>query len=520
MPPFAFSTRFRHVLRNGASIALALLACACTLGPDFKPPIVDAPAHYVAPAARHTPGVAIAYGRNPPPEWWEQFRSPQLGAVIHLALTDNRSLAATVYDLARAQEAVAASAGQRLPEVTASAGAARQQYGAAFLGPEKFPAFTAFSIGPTVSYLLDYDGGVKRAIELQQALADAQAYQVKAARLALTGNVALQSLTIAGSRAQIQAVRDLLHEDQRNVKLVQSALEAGSSTRVDLLSAQSQLAQDRTLLPPLRRQSAKARNALSILVGRAPANWNPPQFTLDDFRPPPALPLSLPSALAHRRPDILAAEARLHAATAAIGVATANLYPQIRLTASADQEALNPGHLFSPASTAWSLAAALTAPVFEGGTLHARRRAAIDAARSALATYQQTVLQSFGQVADVLQDLQQDAAALADQKQARDTAQASLLLTRESYRAGNTGILQVLDAQRQYQRARLGYLQAHIQRIEDTVQLYLALGGSTPTSNPPSAREAGVAKPATPVAAGKTDAPIPGSLPKPVVSEK
>jgi len=478
MPTTSFVPRSR--LLRLCIPCTALLICACTVGPNFKPPAVNAPAHYVSRDAR-APSTAITYGRNPPPDWWTQFHSARLNAVVRLALTDNRSLAATVADLARARQTVAARSGQRLPQITANAGAARQQYGAAFSGPLTFPAFSAFSIGPTVSYLLDYNGSLKRAVEQQQALADAQAYQLDAARLALSGNVALQSLTIAGGRAQVQAVQDLLHEDRRNIGLVQSSLDAGMATRVELLSAQSQLAQDRTLLPPLRRQLARARDALSILVGRAPADWNPPRFTLADFHPPQALPLSLPSALAHRRPDILAAEARLHAATAAIGVATANLYPQIKLTASASQQALDPGQMFSPASTAWSLAAGLAAPVFDGGTLHARRRAAVDAARSALARYQQTVLQSFGQVADVLQDRKQDTAAMEAQKQAQDIAQTSLLLTRQSYQAGNTGILQVLDAQRQYLRARLGYLQAQIRHIEDVVQLYLALGGAEPT---------------------------------------
>lgn len=480
--PILSTSRFKHqTLRLAAVTATAVLVCACTVGPDFAPPSITTPAGYTPDnGPQSAPATPIEYGSNPPADWWTDLHSPQLNAVIRQALTENHGLASTVARLAQARETVTASAGGRYPQITANADISRQKYGAEFRGPLYFPIFSAYALGSSVSYLLDYDGALTRSVEQQQALANAKAYELQAARLSLTGNVAMQALTIAGSRAQIEAVEDLLKQDRRNVSLVQTAMEAGFSTRVELLSAKSQLAQDLTRLPPLRRQLGKAIDALSILVGQAPANWQAPQFELNDFQPPAALPLSLPSELAHRRPDILAAEARLHAATAAIGVAIANLYPQIRLTADVSQQALDPGHLFTPGSTAWSLAAALTAPIFDGGTLHARKRAAVDAGKAALATYEQTVLESFGQVADVLQALQQDAAAQDAQRQALDTAHGSLLLTRQSYQAGNTDILRVLDAERQYQKARLGSLQARVQHLSDIMQLYLALGGSAP----------------------------------------
>ena len=233
-------------------------------------------------------------------------------------------------------------------------------------------------------------------------------------------------------------------------------------------------------------QLALARHALAVLVGQTPADWSPPDFELGEITLPRELPVSLPSELVHSRPDILAAEAQLHAATAAVGIATANLYPQITLTASGGQQALPAAarQLFDRSGAAWSLISGLTAPIFDGGTLRADRRAAIDELHASAERYQQAVLGSFGQVADVLDALSQDAANLSAQTRALAAAQSSLELSRESYSAGNSGVLQVLDAQRQRQRqrqqAQLGFVRAHAQQYLHTTQLFLALGGSRP----------------------------------------
>ena len=464
------------------AVAAALLA-ACTVGPDYQRPQAPETTAYTSEplASLHDgSGQKLAPGSNPDADWWSGFHSAALDSTMQQALAGNHGLAAAQATLEQARETANASAGSLYPQVSLDAGAGRQKYGAQFLGAQAVPAFTYYSIGPSVSYLLDYTGGQHRAVEQQQALADYQAFQLQAAHLSLTGNVAQQAFAIASARAQIAAAQELLDEDRKNLSLVQTAFAAGSVTRVDVLSAQSQLANDQTLLPPLRQQLSVARHALSILAGKAPADWISPDFDLDQLQLPQTLPLSLPSELAHRRPDILAAESQLHAATAAVGVATSNLYPQINLTASAGQQSTSLSHMFDASSTAWGLAAGLTAPLFDGGTLRAQRRGAQDAARAALANYQQTVLQSFGQVADVLTALDHDGEQLAAQKNALDSADANLDLTRQSYAVGNVGVLQVLDAERLYQQARLGYVRAQAQRYQDTAQLFLALGGNTP----------------------------------------
>jgi NodT family efflux transporter outer membrane factor (OMF) lipoprotein len=457
---------------------------ACVAGPDFAPPKAPAAERYTTEHLQLPTG-----GAAPGQEWWTAFHSPKLDVTVRTALADNRQLQVAQATLKQAQEIYGASRSARLPEVEGTAMNARNKYGAAFLGGFQLPPFTAYSVGVNVSYLLDFAGGVRRTIEQQQALAEVREHEATAAHLSLTGNVVLQALAIASARAQIRATEDILAEDQRNVDLVNRALQEGSVARVDLLTAQSQLAQDQTLLPPLRQELSRARHALAVLVGQAPGNWSPPDFELEDFTALSPLPVSLPSELARRRPDIRASEAQLHAATAEIGIATANLYPQIKLTGSMSQQALKASEIFDQSAFAYALAANLTAPIFNAGKLRAERRAAEAARQAAVANYEQTVLTAFGQVADVLAALEHDAQLTTAQQQALDVAANNLTLTRESYSAGNVGVLQIIDAERAVQRARIGVARAHAQRLQDTAELIVALGGDSPLAPSPATAE-------------------------------
>jgi NodT family efflux transporter outer membrane factor (OMF) lipoprotein len=251
-----------------------------------------------------------------------------------------------------------------------------------------------------------------------------------------------------------------------------------------LLSAQSQLAADRTLLPDLMQEESVARHALSVLVGEAPADWAVPDFDLSGMTLPGEVAVRLPSELAKARPDIAAAEAKLHMASAEIGVATANLYPHIELSANTTQQALTPGNLFKSVANAWAIAANLTQPLFEGGRLKAERRAAVDQYQAALAEYRQAVLVAFSQVADDLSALKNDADKERAQRASADTAASALALARRSFEIGNSGILDVIDAERRSAEAQLGLSMARAQRYLDLVHLYWALGGSLPQAAP------------------------------------
>jgi len=216
---------------------------------------------------------------------------------------------------------------------------------------------------------------------------------------------------------------------------------------------------------------------LAILVGDAPSGFVAPDFDLDTLALPGAIPVSLPSELVHRRPDILQAEADLHAATAAIGVATARLYPDITLGATLEQGAPSAGDILKGAFRGYDVFAGLTAPLFHGGTLKAEQQAAEAEARAANARYQAVVLKAFGQVADLLTALDHDAEAVRTQQEAVDVAGAALALSRRSFEVGNSGVLDIVDAERVHQRALTGLVEARARQYRDTARLFVATAG-------------------------------------------
>jgi NodT family efflux transporter outer membrane factor (OMF) lipoprotein len=470
---------------------LAAASSACTVGPDFTRPEAPSTTRYTAPdetssrkgaAGPTAPGQAVALGERVTAEWWTLFRSPEINALVKEAIAGSPTFESASAHLAAARETVAAASGALYPQVDLSASVTRGKINAATFGlnPDQTPLppnYNAYQLGPTVSYALDIFGGTRRQIEQKAALADVQGYQLDAAYQTLTGNAVTQAVRLAAARSEVQAIRDILDLDRQNLELVQKEHQAGSVPDTDVVSAQTQLAADETLLPTPEQQLDVASHALAVLLGRSPGDWSAPDVDLAGLALPEQLPVSLPSQLVHQRPDILAAEAELHAASAQIGVATAQLYPSITLSGSVSAAALDPGHLFTPSSLLWSIAAGLAEPVFDGGTREAERRGALAAFKASAADYRETVLQAFGQVADVLRALSHDGELLAAQKHALDEASDSTRLQRISYSGGGSGILQLLDAQREYQQARLGYVQAEAQRYQDTIQLLVAMGG-------------------------------------------
>ncbi|HEK1767453.1 TPA: efflux transporter outer membrane subunit [Pseudomonas putida] len=447
------------------SLALLAMLSACTVGPDFQRPAPSPSQHYDQAAEQH-----FAMGEQLKGDWWSALRSPKLDRMVRRAIDGNLELSAADATLRQAAASVAAAEGALYPQVDFAAAGGRQR---THNGAEPSVA-NVYAIGPRVAFDLDVFGGNQRAVEQQQALVDLQKHRYEAAYLTLTGEVASQALLLASANAQIQAVQTLLANDGKNLDLVRSAQASGATTQVDVSLAETRLAQDRTLLPPLAQQRDAARHALSLLAGKGPADWIAPDFSLDEFALPSNIPVSLPSALARSRPDILQAEAELHLASAAVGVATAHLYPQVVLSASLMQAASGNG-----GAALWGLAAGLTAPVFSGGTLKAERQGAVEGYNASLARYQQTVLEAFGQVADTLQALNHGAEHSQAQDDALRAADTSLRLNRQAYAEGETSLLQVLEAERAYQQALLGQIQVKTARYLDSVRLFVALGGNS-----------------------------------------
>lgn len=465
--------------RPAVALALAVLLSGCAaVGPDFAPPSAPADVGYQMDHAGPPPLVPAS--ETP---WWKAFGSPALDAAIAQALTDSPTLAEADATLAQSASALAQARGERLPQIDVNGGAERrranlQSFGFTSFGgaPVRNPTFSLYSVGGAVIYDLDLFGKERRRVESVEARMDAQSRRAQAAYLTLTANVALQAATIAAVTEEIEAVESMIAADQAEVDLVGRAIAIGGATQTARLSAQSKLEEDRAKSPPLRKELAAARNALAQLVGHAPATWSAPRFRLSDFAGVAEAPLALPSALVRSRPDILAAEADLHAATAEIGVATADLYPDIRLTASFAQGALQPENLFSYDSTAWSLGAGLTAPIFHGGALRARRDQAVMAAQAADARYRQTVLAAFVQVADALDALEADRTAIATFERAAAQAQDRLRLARLAVKKGGGTLHQVYDAERQLHEVQADARRADGRRLADTVRLFAATG--------------------------------------------
>jgi NodT family efflux transporter outer membrane factor (OMF) lipoprotein len=474
-----------------ALLASALALSGCAVGPRLAQPIPPAAAAYTtketAPdltPGHHEPSQHLALGQEIPAQWWGLFHSPTLDELMRQALAGNPTLEAARATLAQAQQAVLVARGGYYPQLDIGATAERQK-GPAFAlgllgalpGTRRLPTFNLYSLGPTVSYAPDVFGLTRRGVAARQAAAEIGREQLAAAYLTITGNSVEEAVNLAKLRLEIEALTRIVSDDRRNLALVQRKFDVGRARRVDVLAAQTQLANDRALLPPLRQQQAAGEDALAILVGEAPGQWMPPAFTLADFHLPGELPLSLPSTLARQRPDILAAEQQVHVRSAEVGIATARMYPSVVLSASIATAALRPQTLFDSSSGVWALLGGLTAPVFHGGALRAQRRESVEALKASLALYRQTVLDAFGQVTDTLRALGNDAELAAADHQALDAARASLRLQRVSYAAGRSDVLQLLDAERGYQQARLGYARATAQRYADSAQLFVALGG-------------------------------------------
>jgi NodT family efflux transporter outer membrane factor (OMF) lipoprotein len=402
------------------------------------------------------------------------LNSPQLNEVVELALRNNPSLAAARASLSAEEQRARAARGAQNIQVDIAGGVERRKYGSDFLGPEAstFPTFSAYSVGPAVSYDLDIFGATRHRVEQADAMTAYSREQLRAARLQVIRDTVTQALRIASLRAQVDVVKRVLEADEKTLQLVQAARRLGVVSDIDVLTAMSQRDGDRALLPPMYQELDVARDALAILVAEPPANWSAPDFALDRFNVPRELSLVVPSELVHARPDIRAAEAELRAASAAVGIATAQMYPHITLSAGWAQAGLLNG---GPAS-AWSLIGGITAPVFHGGALSAQRRAAQDDYQATFAQYQLVVLNSFGQVADILHALDHDAQAIQTHETELASAQRTVELTQQGYRVGNAGILQVVTAERERQLAEIGLVQARTRRVVDTVGLYLASG--------------------------------------------
>lgn len=482
------SARCRRLALAASAISV-LAVSGCAVGPDFHRPAAPETDRYGLDSPATTPatsGVAagdaqrFVGGGDIQADWWSLFHSEPLDDLVAQALRNNADLQAAQAALRQAHEATLAQRGAFLPSLAATFNANREQDPPGALAP--VPSSNAFLYDlftpqVSVSYAPDVFGLNRRSMESLRAQEDASRYQVIATQVTLATNVVNVAVQEASLLAQTDATREIVGIDGKIVEILNYQMSRGYASRLDLAAQESQLAQAQSALPPLLNQLEQQRHALAVLTGRLPSQAANVDFDLDALRLPQDLPLSLPSQLVRQRPDVLQAEANLHAANAQVGVAIANRFPNFQITASAGHTALATGQLFANGSGFWNIAAALTAPIFQGGALLHQERAAKAAYEQAAAQYRGTVLGAFQNVADTLAALENDAQALQAAAKSSEAARLALEIIRRQYQDGYAGELAVLNAEQAWQQARIGLAQAQASRFADTAALYQALGG-------------------------------------------
>jgi NodT family efflux transporter outer membrane factor (OMF) lipoprotein len=467
-----------------AGMSLGLWA-GCTVGPHYHPPAPPSVATYNAQPQRPSTVSSPGPGGAPqqfktsseiPTQWWTLYHSPELDRMVREALDNSPTLAQAMARLQQAQEEANARTGQtKYPTLSGSISAQREQvdlatFGVPFPSP---PPFSLLNGSVAVSYALDLFGANRRLIESLNAQVAYQSWQLEGARLMLAGNVVSAGIHQAQLSSQIEFTRQMLATEEKSLIIAEKRYQAGGVSKYDVASQRSLVAQTRGTLAPLEQQLDVIDHQLAALMGKTPAEAHVEEIRLDCLSLPQDLPVSLPSSLVRQRPDVRAAESLMHQASANVGVATANLYPQIVLSASAGLIGTN----FTNGSDVWNVGASLTQPIFNGGALRAERRKAVAAYEEAGSVYQQTVLQAFREVADVLRAIDHDAEALQAQTEAAAQAESAFQIASNRYAAGGISEVALLDAQRQQLETALNRVIYQGNRYSDSATLFQALGG-------------------------------------------
>ena len=471
--------------------AFALCLCACAVGPNFKRPAAPAATGYGAAETTSTTAPAggieaanppqhFVSGMDIPAEWWTLFQSPQLNALINAALQANPDVGAAQAALRQAHELYKAQVGSFLPTVQAGLSAARSKYPTSTLtSPTTAPSsiYSLYTAQLQLSYAPDVFGGTRRAVELAKAQAEQSRFQLEATYLTLTSNVVVTAIQEASLRGQIEATLRLTEIEHQLTATMQQQRAHGSASDLDLFAQQSVEAQTAATLPPLQKQLGQSRDALTALLGRLPSEEPQQIFHFEDLKLPAELPVSIPARLIEQRPDVRQAEEVLHAASAADGVALANMLPQFAITGDLGSSALRLRQLFTPYTGFWDLGASLSQVLFQGGTLVHRHRAADAALDEAGAQYRGAVILACQNVADTLRALQADADAAQASATSERAAQKTFEVARQQRELGAISTVALLNAEQNLLQTRLAVVQAQANRYADTAGLFQALGG-------------------------------------------
>jgi NodT family efflux transporter outer membrane factor (OMF) lipoprotein len=478
----------RHLVLVAAAAASLLSACA--LGPDFQRPSAPATDKYTAGQQPEATAAAAGEAGNAqhflsgavvPGRWWESFQCSPLNVLVEEALAHSPTVLEARARLREAQQDLTAqSRGTLYPAFDAQLGVSRQKLDPAAFGfPNVAPAppFTLYNAQVNVSYTLDLFGADRRMIEGLRAQSEYQSYETQAAELTLAANVVAAAIRQADLQAQIDYTEQLLEAQSRQVAISEERYQVGGIALEDLQNQRNQLEQLHATLPTLKAQRQQVDHQLAVYTGKSPSEAAVPRFRLQDLKLPADLPLTLPSELVRRRPDVRASEALWHQAAANVGVATANLFPNLTLSGYAGSDRTNASDLVDSIDL-WSIGAKLLQPIFHAGQLRAKKRSAVAAYDASAQAYAQTVLESLQQVADSLRVLDADALALQARSIASEESSASYLIAQQRFDVGGISELSMLDAKRQDLQSSLDRSRAEAQRLTDTAALLHALAGN------------------------------------------
>jgi NodT family efflux transporter outer membrane factor (OMF) lipoprotein len=476
--------KFRLLVKRTCITVILVMLGGCEVGPNFvrpAPPDTDRYTRELQSEATVTANGQAQYFTSSNTliaDWWKLFESEELNAVVNKAIANNPTLQASEASLRQSQDSMRAGYGVFFPQIQAGVGVSRQRTAPQEQGLQSgSKIFNLITLSSTVSYAIDVFGGARRSVESLRAQADYQRYENVASYLILSANVVNTSIARAAYVAEIHTTKKLIKLEQEQLRLTQAQVRSGTTPYSAVLSVQNLIAASQASLAPLEQNASQAEHLLSTLEGEFPSNANLPDINLTGLSLPVDLPVSLPSDLVNQRPDILASEAQMHVASAKIGVATALMFPSFSLNGTFGTSGSNFGNLTAASGKFWSIGPSATIPIFQGTTLWFGRKAAIDTYQQSRANYRQTVLSAFEQVADSLKGLEHDAEGLQAQVEAKRAAGEELKLVQANYHAGLVDYLAVLTADVQYHEATIAYLQADAQRYQDTVALFVALGG-------------------------------------------
>jgi NodT family efflux transporter outer membrane factor (OMF) lipoprotein len=465
--------------------ALALLLSGCAVGPDYQNPVPPATTKLTPePLPETVDGDGqkqnLVIGRDIPGDWWHLYQSPALDAVVRQALAANPTLEAAQAALRQARENVYAQQGAYYPSVSANFSPSRNKTATGNLSPNSAsgsPYYNLYTAQVAVSFVPDVFGANRRAVESLDATAESQRYQLEATYLTLTSNVVAAAIQEASLREQIAVTGRVIAAAQEGLRVLTKQKELGQVGGADLYTQQAVLAQAQATMPTLQKQLAQQRDLLAALTGRLPDQPPAETFTLTDLHLPADLPVSLPSAIVAQRPDIRQAAENARAASAQIGVAIANRIPAISLTANLGSSPGSIDKLFTSGNGFFSLAGSITQPIFQGGTLLHRQRAAEAAFDQAQAQYRSAVQTGLQNVADALHAVATDGDAVAANLAAEKAAAAGLQVVMTQLRLGAVSYLAVVTAETTDLNAALALAQARANRLADAAALVQALGG-------------------------------------------